>query len=257
MTNPSWYSMTISKAKWQDTADAFGKWLNEIGAREWCIGEEVGLGGFEHLQVVVHFKKGVEPKKLQASIIGLGHCEPSITHDFDYAKKTGNWIGSWEGPIGKYKYYKLRPWQKTAVDTLKEQDDRSIMVIVDKEGGAGKSTLGRYLEATHQADVCPVVSDEYNDYTAYCIEYPSNAYVFDIPRAINNKKRNALWAGLEQIKNGCLFEKRYKPRKIWINPPKVLIYTNDDIPVNMLTMDRWHIYTPTDIGLEDITHQYV
>lgn len=125
---------------------------------------------------------------------------------------------------------------------FKKQDDRQILVIQDKEGGNGKSYLSRHMEATDLADVCPVISDEYNDYSSYCIEYPSSGYVFDLPRATTIKRRAAMWQGLEQIKNGLLFEKRYKPRKKWIDPPKVLVFTNDDIPWEMLSADRWQAY---------------
>ena len=44
------------------------------------------------------------------------------------------------------------------------------------------------------------------------------------------------------MKNGLLFEKRYTPRKKWIEPPKILITTNDWPPVDAMSHDRWRIY---------------
>lgn len=178
------------------------------------------------------------------ALIGpYGHVEIAQDKNFSgYEEKDGNFIKWPESPIQKFKDLKLKTWQIDVVETFEKQDDRRILVIVDKQGGNGKSYLSRFMEATDRADVCPVVSDEYNDYSSYCIEYPAKGYVFDLPRATSIKRRSAMWMGIEQIKNGLLFEKRYKPRKVWIEPPKVLVFTNDDIPWDMLSKDRWETY---------------
>lgn len=254
MTEPAWYQFTLSKDKLNLTAEQLGHWFDEHGAREWCIGNETGLEGYQHFQAVVHFKKGTSWSVLKQLVAGIGQVTPSHTHDFEYAMKTGDYIASWEGALTKFKNLKLQPWEETIIKQLSQQNDRKIMVVQDFEGGLGKSTFAKYLEANRILDVCPVVSDEYNDYTGYCFEYQKPGYCFDIPRAQSIKRRMAMWSGIEQIKNGLLFEKRYKPRKAWIDPPKILIFTNDDLPLDALSKDRWSIWTPyTLLGLTDIT----
>lgn len=242
MTEPSWYQMTISKTKWNGDAQSFGQWLSEHGAREWCIGEETGLDGYEHFQIVVHFKKGVNSRILQQNLGPFGHVEPSHVHDFDYAMKTGNYIKSWYDPLDEFKDVELYNWQKDVLDLLEKQTDRQILCIVNKNGNVGKSFLSKYCEANGLMDVCPVISEEFNDYTAYCFQFNAKGYIFDVPRSESTKKRKTMWAGIETIKNGLLFEKRYQPRKKWIAPPKILIMTNYYPPVEVLSFDRWQIF---------------
>lgn len=252
--------MTISKAKWNGNAESFGKWLDEHGARDWCIGNEVGLDGYEHLQVVVHFKKGVDQHILRTNLSPFGHVEVSHVHDFTYAMKTGNYIKSWHDPLEDFKNLELWDWQRDVLNLLEKQTDRQILCIVNKSGNVGKSVLSKYCEANGIMDVCPVVSEEYNDYTGYCFEFEAKGYLFDIPRSESTKRRRTMWAGIETIKNGLLFEKRYHPRKKWINPPKILIMTNYWPPVDALSWDRWQLYelhsTENGYGiLEHVTWQ--
>lgn len=242
MTEPSWWQITVSREKYKDTAESLGQWFNEHGARDWCIGEETGMDGYEHFQIVVHFKKGVSEKSMREWFGPIGHVSVSHAHNFEYAMKTGQYICSWPEPLRKFKDLKLLPWQSEAVGILGAQTDREIMVIVDQCGGKGKSWLAKYLEANGILDVCPVVSEEFNDYTGYCFEFTASGYMFDMPRSESTKRRKTMWAGVEVIKNGLLFEKRYHPRKKWIEPPKILITTNDWPPVDALSHDRWQIY---------------
>lgn len=259
MTEPSWYQMTISKEKWGGDAQTFGAWLDEHGARDWAIGNEIGLTGYEHLQVVVHFKRGVNLSILKNNIGCFGNVQVSHEHNFDYALKSGNYITSWKDPLGRYKTIELWPWQKEVLEMLENQNDRQILCIVNKSGNVGKSILAKYCETNKIMDVCPVVSEEYNDYTGYCFEFEASGYIFDIPRSESTKRRKTMWAGIETIKNGLLFEKRYHPRKKWIEPPKILIMTNYWPPIDALSHDRWQLYelhpAQTTPVLEHVTWQ--
>lgn len=256
MTEPSWYQMTISKAKWNGDAQSFGQWLSEHGSREWVIGEETGLDGYEHLQVVVHFKKGIKPEILKQNIGPFGHVEPSHVHDFEYAMKTGHYIKSWYDPLDEVKNIDLWEWQKDVLELLEKQTDRQILCIVNKSGNVGKSIFSKYCEANKLMDVCPVVSEEFNDYTGYCFEFEAKGYIFDIPRSESTKRRKTMWAGIEIIKNGLLFEKRYHPRKKWIKSPKILVMTNYWPPIDALSWDRWQLYElhQTTTGIPVLEH---
>lgn len=244
MTNPTWFVLVIWADKWTGSMEDLKAWLISHHAKEGVIGLEVSpTSGKMHYQCKIHLSRGETLEGWKALIGPYGHVEIAVDKSFSgYEEKDGDYIKWPESPIQKFKNLKLRTWQIDVVETFEKQDDRHILVIVDKQGGNGKSYLSRFMEATGQADVCPVVSDEYNDYSSYCIEYPAKGYVFDLPRATSIKRRSAMWMGIEQIKNGLLFEKRYKPRKTWIEPPKILVFTNDDIPWDMLSRDRWEAY---------------
>lgn len=242
MTNPSWYQITVSREKYTDTAEKLGQWFNEHGARDWAIGNETGMDGYKHFQIVVHFKKGVSEKSIHEWFGPIGHVSVSHEHNFEYAMKTGDYITSWKDVLAKYKNMNLLSWQAEVIGILGAQSEREILCLVDLRGNTGKSILGKWLEANKILDVCPVISEEYNDYTGYCMEYPREGYMFDLPRCISTRRMMALWSGIETIKNGLLFEKRNHPRKMWIEPPKIIVSTNHWPPVDALSKDRWQIY---------------
>lgn len=244
MTNPTWFCGTIWKHLTTWTIEQLAEWFKQHHAKEGVIGLEISpTSGKEHYQFKIHLDRGETLEGWKALIGPMGHIEIAVDKNFSgYEEKDGNFIKWPTSPLEKYKDLKLRTWQIDVVETFKGQDDRRILVIKDKEGGNGKSYLSRYMEATGIADVCPVISDEYNDYSAYCLDNPCKGYIFDLPRATSIKRRSAMWMGIEQIKNGLLYEKRYRPRKMWIEPPKILVFTNDDIPWKMLSPDRWEAY---------------
>lgn len=248
MTKPTWFVGTIWQHLYNGNIDDLAKWFQQHHAKEGVIGLEISpTSGKKHYQFKIHLDRGESLDGWKQLIGPMGHIDVAVEKKFTgYEEKDGCFVKWPESPIGKYKQYRLRPWQETIEIELREQDDRQILIVQDKQGGNGKSVLARYLEATGQADVCPVISDEYNDYSAYCLDNPQPAYVFDLPRATSIKRRTAMWTGIEQIKNGLLYEKRYKPRKMWVNPPKILVFTNDDIPWEMLSKDRWNAYKLED-----------
>lgn len=248
MTNPTWFCGTIWKHLCNWTLEQLAAWFKMHHAKEGVVGLEISpTSGKEHYQFKIHLDRGETLEGWKALIGPMGHIEVAINKNFSgYEEKDGNFIKWPESPIAKYKSMELISWQKDALKKIQEQSDRKILCVIDACGGAGKSTFAKYLEANGICDVCPVISDEFNDYTAYCVEYPAKGYVFDIPRATSIKRRCAMWSGIESIKNGCLFEKRYHPRKVWIDPPKVLVFTNEYPPWEMLSKDRWETLDTSD-----------
>lgn len=241
MSQPTWFCGTIWKHLCAWSLEQLMEWFKQHHAKEGVIGEEISpTSGKEHYQFKIHLDRGESLDGWKKLVGPMGHIEVAIEKNFTgYEEKDGKFVRWPASPIEKYKAIELRPWQKEVIQRWENQSDRKILCIIDTIGGCGKSTLARYMEANKMADVCPVVSDEYNDYTGYCMEYPGKGYIFDVPRASSLKRRCAMWAGLEQIKNGLLFEKRYKPRKMWIEPPKMMVFTNEEPPWEMLSDDRW------------------
>lgn len=243
VTNPTWFLGTIWKHLCNMTMEQLAKWFQDHHAKEGVIGLEISpTSGMEHYQFKIHLDRGETIEGWRALIGPMGHIDVAVEKKFTgYEEKDGKFIKWPASPIEKYKKLDLLDWQKKAMQMLENQNDREILVIVDRKGARGKSTWAKHLEANKVVDVCPVYSDEYNDYTSYCMEYPAKGYLFDIPKAGSIKRRNAMWCGIEHIKDGLLFEKRYKPRKMWIEPPKIVITTNDEPPYELLSLDRWRV----------------
>lgn len=253
MTAPIWYDVTLPREKATD--EELQKFIEALGVERYAYGREIGEGGYEHYQIRYVLKK---PSiwNAQKAIWGPrgGHVSPTSRegHNFNYVEKEGEFFRSWEGPLRKFATIDFLPWQGQAVAVLQAQNDRQVAVIVDVEGNHGKSWLGKMLEARHIADYCPVNSGEASEYISYCFEYPSKAYVFDIPRSDTIKDKKQMWKAIESIKNGCLYERRYCPKKKWIDPPKILIFANEEPPYELLTKDRWTVYEIVKCGKLDI-----
>lgn len=256
MTAPKFYKATLSRAKMKERGFNekinIGELFDKLGARNWTVAEEVGAGGYEHYQCSIEFKSGKDWNHLKSVFAGLGDITPAHKTDNGYEIKDGNYITKADMPLLKYADLNLYQWQKSVLDDLDKQSEREITVVIDEKGGEGKSYLTKYLEVNHILKSCPVISNDAQEYISYCMAVPRDGYCFDFPRADNLKEKYGLWKAVERIKDGHLYEKRYHVQEMWIDPPKILIFTNEtDIPMDVLSKDRWRIYY---IGTDYLTH---
>lgn len=240
MTAPKWWDFTIPEK--DITREELVKKFENAKADKFVIGSEEGtLTGYKHYQCKAHFRKPMTFEEL-GKYIGEWHREPSIRKDFTYCEKEGNFYRSWEGALAKFHDLKLLPWQGQVIADLKEQNERQCTVILDREGANGKSYLSKHLVVRYgYAYVPPMTTTE--DYMFMAMAHPNaKGFVFDIPRAENSQQEKAMWSAMETIKNGYLYDKRYSFTEKWIEPPKMLVFTNDKPPSNMLSADRWRVY---------------
>jgi hypothetical protein len=78
----------------------------------------------------------------------------------------------------------------------------------------------------------------------------ARGFIFDLPRADDIAKKKQMWMAIETIKNGYLYDKRYNFREMWIEPPKILVFANDNPPFESLSADRWKAYFIDDTFIE-------
>lgn len=252
MTDVKWWDFTCPEDK-AGTDDGIMTLLDELCER-WAYGHEVGADGYRHIQGRVVFKKAKELATVRNQtevVLPTAHWTKTSVRNFDYVEKEGNFVRSWEKVLRKYACLELNLWEQQLLQDLADQNDRQITVVIDEKGGRGKSTFSRYLEATHQMDVCPVTDGDACNYIEYCQKHPFKGYVFDIPRSDTIKTKKAMWRAIEQVKNGCLYDRRYTSTKTWIDPPKILIFANEEPPLEALTGDRWRVYYFNDTWGKD------
>lgn len=242
MTDVKWWDLTAPKDKTDfDTLVA----RCEQYCDRFAIGDEVGEGGYAHYQCRMVMKA---PKELAtvrnqfAGADGNGHWTKTSVRDFEYVKKGGKFYCSWEGALRKFAMLELNEWQAQCQEFWNNQSEREIYVVVDEDGNKGKSWFSKYMEATHQADVCPVTDGDASNYIEYCLNHPAKGYIFDVPRADTIKTKKAMWRAIEQIKNGLLYDRRYTSRKMWIEPPKILVFANEGPEWSVLSEDRWRVH---------------
>ena len=146
----------------------------------------------------------------------------------------------------------LREWQTQVKDLISVYDDRTIIMIVDVEGNCDKSAFAEYMEYEGLAyEIPPMRLME--DIMACCMSIPTQTcYMVDLPIAMKKDKLSDFFSGLECLKNGVMYDKRYKFKKKRIDCPQVIVFSNKYPDKNYLSPDRWEMYNIVDNKLFSI-----
>jgi len=193
------------------------------------------------------------------------YLEPSVkttfyTGDMFYVMKTETRIdGPWSDKDIKKDVYiprqyrlefnSLYPYQQFIFNSATVFDTRTINLIYDPLGNNGKSTIASYCELYGKGIDLPPVNDGQQLIQATCdicygkdLRDPSPIF-FDLPRAMTKDNLNGLYTAIEQIKKGKLVDLRYKYKEWWIDSPQIWVFTNIEPNLNLLSRDRWVIWT--------------
>nr|WCR62288.1 MAG: replication associated protein [ssDNA virus sp.] len=248
------YIGTISFQEW--SLRAVVHVLKKLDLHECILGEEVGNGGYRHIQYCVDCAGDLE-QYADSNILGW-HVEKCISWDesIRYCRKEGryHYFGN---SIEEREFRRIRirennDFQKSILDSVQNQNDRSITVWIDRVGGQGKSTLLYLMERAGQWFAIPrteLSANRMNDFVA--MHYKNEeVIVLDIPRAQELTEEQAFV--LEDIKDGLIKSAKYQGTTRFIKGVKVLVYTNQWVPnktYKMLTEDRWDIHANTEKGI--------
>jgi len=127
----------------------------------------------------------------------------------------------------------LKEWQRSLVQCLSSPaEDRTIHLVIDPVGGAGKTTFCRWL-VNSLPDVELFGSGKGAD-IAYAVQEPSIA-LFDFARSQDEYRP---WGMVEQIKNGIVFSSKYNSGVKYFKSPHVVVFTNSDVEEGKLSADR-------------------
>lgn len=135
------------------------------------------------------------------------------------------------------------PWQQFILDKIKEEPDpRKIICIVDPKGGQGKSIFGKYLKKRHDAGYLPY--GECKDIINFVGKnMGKRLYMFDLsrmkPRVYST---NDVYSAIESIKLGLITNFKYETSQHEMEPPHIIIFTNQYPDLESLSKDRWEIY---------------
>lgn len=228
--------------------------------RQWCkkytFQKEKGDTGYVHWQGRVSLIKKRRPTELAKSDFMKGGFV-TATHDAQtnfYVTKADTRIeGPWsdkdyeEPPIltRQLRYFntqRMYEWQKQVLSMCLEEDDRSIKLIYDQLGNNGKSIMCEYLEYHKYAyEIPPFRLMEDIMACAMAIK-TQKCYLIDMPRALKKDKLGEFYSGLESLKNGVCYDKRYNFKKRRMDRPQVIVFTNTLPKWELMSRDRWEVY---------------
>jgi len=150
----------------------------------------------------------------------------------------------------KEKMSKLFPWQQFVLDDCRKWCPRTINVIVDRKGNCGKSSFISYMLCMEKNSLeVPPVHD-FKDVTQFiCSSITQkgrkcckNIFV-DFPRSRDQTKIHQFMAGIERIKDGRVFDSRYKATTVLIDSPNIWMFTNIVLKLDYVSYDRWKFFT--------------
>lgn len=215
------------------------QWMLDNDIHKWIIAKETGNDGYKHWQVRMNTRYTFEALKTH---FPKAHIEEA-SDNWEYEKKEGNYLTSEDG-VGQLetRFGILRDNQNRILNNLRDQGDREIDVVIDPYGNTGKTWLARHLYQKGLGFyVPPTIKDE-----RAIIQYVANGYrmepivVIDIARS--TKWTNSLYVAIETVKDGLVYDARYKTTVRDIHGCKVLVTCNVCPKLDKLSRDRWRLF---------------
>jgi len=136
----------------------------------------------------------------------------------------------------------LRPYQSQLKEMAQHFDMRKIDLIFDPNGNIGKSLFSEYLEYCGLAEEIPPFRLMDDIFQWVCTRPIKPCYIVDMPRGMKKDKLGDFYSGIEIIKNGVAYDKRYNAKKIRFDRPRVFVFTNTLPEFSLMSKDRWNVW---------------
>ncbi len=289
------YDVTLAKECWAH-GDQLALFLHSI-AKKWCFQLEAGTEtGHLHWQIRLSLMKKLRPaacvkefrdKFLHDAQGAFCLISPTAAVQFDQAcsdeshgtsnNKGFNYVmkedtrveGPWsdqdfEVPremtrqLKEFMDMPMRPFQTKLIELAKQVDNRFITYIIEETGGTGKSILAEYMGYHKLARRIPAMKSAEDIMQMIMCLPPNPCYMIDMPRAMKKDNLWELYAGIEELKNGYAYDKRYGFRDRQMDRPQVIVFSNQFPELSAMSMDRWKIFRivanddPAETDLEEI-----
>jgi len=232
--------------------------------KEWVFQLEKGdEKGYLHYQGRVRLIKKRRPVELKGKwrklLPGI-HISPTSTEvykdkEFNYVMKAdtreaGPWSSKEEATrkrnTTQNKLFESRvkyPWQESLIKMASEYDERTVDVIYNPKGCIGKSRIVEYMWHHDLGMTVPPMSSA-EDIMQFVYSFQNKpAYLINMPKAMKKDKLAGFYAGIESLKDGLVWDKRYKGQLNYMDTPRIFIFTNSLPDMDLLSEDRWAIWT--------------
>ncbi len=245
------------------SVENLSKQLRSI-AKRWVFQTEQGKeNDYKHYQVRLSLKVRKRYSTVLKEVANgrgmiKGHITPTSnpTHhagDFFYVMKDDTRIaGPWKDTdeqkimtkqLSWFLKQELREFQKAVIEEAQIFDMRKINIIWDTTGCCGKSLLSEYMEYMGIAEEIPpyrMMDDIYQWVCCRGIKRGfKKSYIVDMPRGMRKDRLSDFYSGIEVIKNGIAYDKRYSAEKKRFDRPRVFVFTNTRPNYDLMTKDKW------------------
>ncbi len=237
------------------------EWFAGI-AKKYVFQIEKGDSGYIHLQGRISLiKKRRKPELLNifrntTSKIAPMFLEPTVKEEHKklafYVLKEDTRIA---GPFADtdevkvltkqlsiFQGYTLRPYQQSIIEKSQEFCMRTIDLIYDTTGNCGKSMLSEYMEYLGLSEEVPPFRLMDDIFQWVCTRPIKKSYIVDMPRGMKKDRLGDFYSGIEVIKNGVAYDKRYHATKIRFDRPRIFVFTNTLPNLALMSQDRWKIW---------------
>ena len=147
----------------------------------------------------------------------------------------------------------LRSWQEALMSMIMIPSQRAVFWIIGSRGNEGKSWFQGYLETFY--GYARVVRLELSNTSPNILHALSkrplsttDIFLFNDTRATSSLSQN--YSILENIKDGSAISSKYNSEVIRFNSPNsVIVFTNNKPDKQLLSADRWRVYSINKEGL--------
>ena len=201
----------------------------------------------------------------------IAHMTPTVAANHGkqpfYCMKSDTRVaGPWRDAVNKeyiprdWVVKKVRPWQIQCINTPKS--NRHVNVIYDPKGGLGKSQIYKTACSMGKRAYTIMPTSGWNEIQQnLCSELMAkedrepDLFIVNFNKAFPPKAMGPALNGVETILDGELKDGRYKTAKWRYEMSTVWIFTNQIIPKNLLSLDRWVEWKVVNDQLVKITNE--
>lgn len=242
----------------QFTPDDIKGFLNGI-AKHYTFQKEQGDSGYIHYQgrlSLIKKRRKMEALKLFSS--PPNYFEPTTNPEFlkgdaFYQMKLDTRIdGPWSDndevkfdtkQLQLFNSFNKYPYQEKLAEMATQFCMRTIDLVYDPNGNIGKSIFSEYLESIGVCEEIPPYRLMDDIFAWVCSRPIKKCYIVDMPRGMKKDKLGDFYSGIEVIKNGVAYDKRYTAKKIRFDRPRIFVFTNTLPVLSLMSLDRWKIWT--------------
>lgn len=237
--------------------------LNKI-AKHWCFQHEKGEEtDYEHWQIRLSLHKKTRFEAFSREVMpvlpGYWSSTSAPVHagnQFNYVMKAQTRVsGPWTDKdkdlrpppvitkqLTNFLQKAAYPWQTAMWEHAQTYNERQIMYVYDPHYNSGKSVFAEWLEYKGLAEEIPPFQ-QMEDIMEFVMCQPvSSCYVIDMPAAMPKDKMRQMYSGIEMLKNGFLYDKRYNGKKRRIDRPQIMVFANQLPDTKLMAPDRWMVY---------------